>query len=183
MKGANHRKIVLAGLFIAAASGLAVSCVLAAVSGEFALFALLVLVLGLFIAGAAHFYFAWYLPFAQSLEVILEMADGRFQGTAPASTLGDAVNQVSVNTQEAFLLVWNHTKDAAGSVSGARETLAAMEDTVAAEISQNLDKMDEAVAGIRDVISCFGFYGVSLVDAGGVADSSGCGPGPWGRSG
>lgn len=181
MKGANHHKNVLAGLFIAAASGLAVACVLAAVSGESALLGLLVLVLGLFLAGASHFYFAWYLPFAKSLGVILEMADGRFQGTAPASTLGDAVNQVSVNTQEAFLLVWNHTKDAAGSAAGARKTLAALEDSAAGEILKNLDKVDEAVAGIREVISCFGFYGVSLVDAGGVADSSCCGQKPSAR--
>ncbi|MBI5845527.1 MAG: hypothetical protein HZB23_12760 [Deltaproteobacteria bacterium] len=175
MKGANDRKHVLAGLFIAAASGLALSCVLAAASGELALLLLLVLVLGFFLAGAVHFYYRWHLPLAESLGVIMDMADGKFDGTAPPTLLGDAVNQVSVNTQEAFLLVWNHTKDALGSVAGARESIAAHDEMAGAEILKNLDKLDEALAGIRDVISAFGFYGVHLVDEGGVADSCGCG--------
>lgn len=177
MKGVTNRKNAFAGLLIAAASGLVISCIVAAVSGAFALFVLLLAVLVLSAAGAVRFYKGWYEPTVRTFGVVSAMADGRFEETAPDTELGEAVNQVSVNTQEAFLLVWNHSRDITRYVESAKKSLNSDGQGSDAEILNFLLNVDGALEQIRQVISSFGFYGVRLEETGGEKDCAARAPG------
>ena len=170
MRDEKRRKAILAGWCLAMTAGLAGLFCAACAAGYVAFSILLFLLLAVFVAGAAAFYMGWFRPVHRTLAVVKEMADGCFGSTAPDTDLGEAVNQVSVNTQEAFLLVWNHGADAARAAEKARASA-----NGAAEALEALEGVEKALSGIREVITSFGFYGVRLGDSEGACHDPGPG--------